>query len=450
MKITEIQPDSLAEDLGLLVGDQLLRINGNRIKDIIDYRFHFTEDEIEMVIYRDNERMTIEKFPKHPDEQLGVIFEPIKIRKCANDCLFCFVDQNPDAVRDSLKFRDGDYRLSFLQGHYVTLTNVGWNEMERIATQGLSPMYVSVHVTDSEVRKELILYKKEDEILEKLDFLVSNNIEVHTQIVLVPGINDGEVLDRTLEDLYQFRKKLMSVALVPVGLTKHRDGLAKLDSVSPEYAKEFMPKVRKYDEMYRNADGDRFVYLSDEWFILAEEDIPEMDYYGDAYQIENGVGLVRAFLDDFEEQAKDFPTRLSEPRKVSLVTGKLAEPIFRKHIMPVLNSIENFETNLYAIRNDFWGHMVTVAGLLTAQDVIRQLAAKNLGDALYLPMRFINDDGITLDDKTPEEIQSHLGVPTYVTDEDFMKIITGKDEPEIDINARSTAVEVMNKTGLAG
>ncbi|MBS1272046.1 MAG: hypothetical protein MAGBODY4_01183 [Candidatus Marinimicrobia bacterium] len=450
MKITEVQPDSLAEELGLQVGDQLLRINGNRIKDIIDYRFHFTEDEIEMVIFRDNERMTIEKFPKHPDEQLGVTFEPIKIRKCANDCLFCFVDQNPEEVRDLLKFRDGDYRLSFLQGHYVTLTNVGWKGMERIATQGLSPIYVSVHVTDPEVRKELILYKKEDEILEKLDYLVSNNIEVHTQIVLVPGVNDGEVLDKTLEDLYQFREKLMSVAVVPVGLTKHREGLAELESVSPEYAKEFMPKVRKYDEIYRNADGDRFVYLSDEWFILADEDIPAMDYYGDAYQIENGVGLVRSFLDDFAEQAKDFPESLPDPRKVSLVTGKLAEPIFRRHIMPTLNRIGNFQANLYAIRNDFWGEMVTVAGLLTAQDVIRQLAAKNLGDALYLPMRIINDDGITLDDKTPEDIQHHLGVPTFVTDEDFHKIITGSHKRKQQYKSTSVAVEVMSKTGLTG
>ena len=449
MKIIEILPESLAENLELQVGDQLLRVNGQQVKDIIDYRFHFSDDTISITIWRDGERVKIPEFEKHSDEQLGVTFEPLKIRKCANDCLFCFVDQNPDNVRDSLKFRDGDYRLSFLHGHYVTLTNVGWNEMERIVTQRLSPIYVSVHVTNPEIRKDLLLYNKNDEILKKLDYLVSHGIEVHTQVVLVPGINDGEHLERTISDLYQFRQHLMSVAIVPVGLTKHREGLRKLESVTPEYARDFMRKAAEFDEQYTNADGDRFVYLSDEWFILAEEEIPEMDYYGNSYQIENGVGLTRAFINDFHEQAKDFPEKLEQPRRVSLVTGKLAEPVIREHIMPVLNRIENFEANLYGIRNDFWGDMVTVAGLLTAQDVIRQLAAKTLGDALYLPMRIVNDEGITLDDKKPEDIQNHLGVPTFVTDENFHTIIHGTEDDER-YNLTSMAVEVLSKTGQSG
>ncbi|HKJ66434.1 MAG TPA: DUF512 domain-containing protein [bacterium] len=449
MKITEIQPDSLAEELGLQAGDQLLRINGERVKDIIDYRFHFVEDEIEMVIWRDGERITLPRIQKHPDEQLGVTFEPLKIRKCANDCVFCFVDQNPDQVRDSLKFRDGDYRLSFLHGHYVTLTNVGWKEMERIATQKLSPLYISVHVTDPEVRKELILYKKNDEILTKLEYLVSNGIELHTQVVLCPGVNDGAYLDKTLDDLYQYRERLKSVAIVPVGLTKHREGLRKLDPVTPEYAKAFMQFAKKYDRKYRNIDGDRFVYLSDEWFILAEEPIPDFEYYGECYQIENGVGLTRTFLNDFARQSEAFPSGLPAPRSVSLVTGKLAEPILRSQVLPVLNRIDNLQVNLHAIRNDFWGETVTVAGLLTAQDVIRQLAAVNLGEALYLPMRIINDDGITLDDKTPEDISRHLGVPAYVSDENFHSIIAGEEE-EQPYHEQSIAVEVLGKSGQSG
>jgi len=449
MKITDIQPESLAEDLGLQVGDDLLRINGNQVKDIIDYRFYFAEDEIEMVIFRDGERKKIPQFNKFPDEQLGVTFEPIKIRKCANDCLFCFVDQNPAGVRETLNFRDGDYRLSFLHGHYVTLTNVGWTEMERIVTQKLSPLYISIHVTDPEARKKLILYKKNDQILKKLKYLVDHGITLHSQIVLTPGYNDGKYLDRTLEDLYQFREKLMSVAIVPVGLTKHREGLEKLESVSPEYARQFMTKVQKYDSKYTNAEGERFVYLSDEWFILANEEIPPMEYYGNCHQIENGVGLTRVFLDDFAEQSKTFPRRIPQPRKVSLATGKLAAPILREHVLPVLNAIENLEVQLFPIRNDFWGEMVTVAGLLTAQDIIRQLAAADLGDALYLPMRFVNDDGITLDDKTPADIQRHLGVPTFVTDENFHSIITGEEEDD-EYNKRNIAVEVLSQTGLEG
>lgn len=449
MKITEIQNDSLAERIDLEVGDQILRINDQQVKDIIDYRFHFSDRSISMTVWRDGKRIEIPEFTKHPDEQLGVTFEPLKVRKCANDCLFCFVDQNPENVRESLKFRDGDYRLSFLHGHYVTLTNVGWTEMERIVNQRLSPIYVSVHVTDQEIRKDLILYKKNDDILEKLDYLVSNRIEVHTQVVLVPGMNDGEYLEKTLHDLYQFRENLMSVAIVPVGLTKHREGLRQLESVTPEYARDFMKKAQQFEEQYTNIDGDRFVYLSDEWFILAEEEIPSIDYYGNCYQIENGVGLTRAFLNDFETQAAEFPRKIEEPRKVSLVTGKLAEPVLREHILPALNQIENFEANLYAIRNDFWGEMVTVAGLLTAQDVIRQLAARNLGDALFLPMRFVNDEGITLDDKTPEDIRQHLGIPVFVSDENFHTIIHG-NEDELEQRTASMAVEMLSKTGQAG
>jgi len=449
MKITKIYEDSLAEELGLREGDQLLRINSEKVKDIVDYRFHFSQENIEMVIFRDGERQTIPEFEKHPDTQLGVEFEPLKVRQCANDCLFCFVDQNPEGVRESLNFRDGDYRLSFLHGHYVTLTNVGWKEMERIATQQLSPIYVSVHVTDPEVRKKLILYKKNDDILKKLDYLVSNGIEVHTQVVLCPGINDGEYLDKTIRDLYQFREGIKSVAIVPVGLTKHREGLAQLDSVTPDYARDFMPVVHEYDEQYRNIDGDRFVYLSDEWFILADQDIPEMDYYGNCYQIENGVGLTRAFLDDFEMQSQEFPGSLEQPREISLVTGTLAESVLREHVMPVLNRIDNLKVNLYAIRNDFFGETVTVSGLLTAQDVIRQLAARNLGDALYLPMRIVNDDGITLDDQKPQDIENHLGIPTFVSGENFHTMITG-EEPEDEYRNTSIAVEVLNRTGQVG
>lgn len=449
MKITEIQPDSLAEELGLQGGDDLLRINGEQVKDVIDYRFYFASDEIEMTILRDGKRKKIPRFEKFPDEQLGVTFEPIKIRKCANDCLFCFVDQNPKGVRETLNFRDGDYRLSFLHGHYVTLTNVGWKEMERIVAQKLSPLYISVHVTDPEIRKKLILYKKNDDILKKLKYLVEHGITLHTQIVLTPGYNDGKYLDKTIEDLYQFRDHLKSVAIVPVGLTKHRDDLEKLESVTPEYARHFMAKAREYDKRYMNADGERFVYLSDEWFILADEPIPPMEYYGNCHQIENGVGLTREFLDDFAEQAKQFPEQLDKLRKVSLVTGKLAEPILREKVLPVLNRIENFDANLFGIRNDFWGEMVTVSGLLTAQDIIRQLAAYDLGDALYLPMRIVNDDGITLDDKTPGDIQRHLGVKTFISDENFMSIITGENEGTT-YNKTNIAVEVLSQTGITG
>ena len=449
MKIIDIQPDSLAEELGLRIGDQLLRINGEQVKDIIDYRFHFSTDTIEMVIWRDGTREKIPRFEKHPDEQLGVTFEPLKIRKCANDCLFCFVDQNPEGVRESLNFRDGDYRLSFLHGHYVTLTNVGWTEMERIVTQRLSPLYISVHVTDPKIRRELILYKKNDEILKKLDYLISHGIELHTQVVLAPGINDGEVLDKTIEDLYQFRQHLKSVAIVPVGLTRHREGLRQLESVTPEYARAFMPGVRQYDRQYRNADGDRFVYLSDEWFILAGEDVPPFEYYGNCYQVENGVGLTRAFLDDFALQQAEFPEALPQHREVSMVTGKLAEPVLREHVLPVLNRIRNLRVHLYSIRNDFFGDTVTVAGLLTARDVIRQLGAVNLGEAIYLPMRIVNDDGVTLDDQTPEDITAHLGVPAFVSDENFLPLVTGELE-DAPYREQNMAVEVLSKTGQTG
>ena len=294
MKITAVKKGSTADSIGVKPGDRLLRINSKRIKDEIDFRFKVTEEELSLEFEIDGKTRVFE-IEKDFDDDLGIELEEFKIRSCANDCVFCFVDQNPKGMRKGMYFRDGDFRLSYLHGHYVTMTNMGKKELKRIVEQKLSPLYISVHATGVELRKKLLLYGKDDHLLNKIDYLTKNNIELHAQIVLMPGINDGAHLIKTIEDLHQFYPALNSLTIVPVGLTKHRDGLPEIDIVTSQYATMMMGQVKSLNKKFTTQTKRPFIFFSDEWYILSGTKFPPSNYYSPLDLVENGFYNISSF-----------------------------------------------------------------------------------------------------------------------------------------------------------
>ena len=422
MKIIKVFPDSLGETIGIQPGDRLLKINGKRVQDEIDYQFRMTE-EVLTLDFEISGRLEKVEIEKEYDDDLGVEFEEMKIRSCANDCVFCFVDQNPPEMRKGMYFRDGDYRMSYLHGHYITMTNMGQNELTRIVEQRLSPLYISVHVTDIQQREKLFLYKKDDGLLEKLKFLTSNGVELHTQIVLMPELNDGEYLIKTLEDLYQFHPILKSCTIVPVGLTGHRKGLMEIKSVNTQYAKNLLNEVPQMRNQFPGGNSP-FVLYSDEWFILAEQPFPPQSDYGGLDLAENGVGQVRQFLTLFEEESAKFPTELAVETNITLATGTLIYETFQKEVLPILDQIKNLNISLLPIVNNFYGTSVTVTGLLTGTDIITQLAPENLGDAVWMSHRILNDEGtLTLDNLTLDDISTAIGCPLQLSNDSFLTLL---------------------------
>ncbi len=423
MLIINVYNNHLGQSLGLKPGDRLLRINGKKVIDELDYQFRITDESISVEIEIDGSRQIFE-IEKDIDEDLGVEFEELKIRKCANDCVFCFVDQNPEGMRDGMYFRDGDYRLSFLYGHYITLTNLGQNELNRIVEQRMTPLYISVHATDPELRKKLLLYKKHDNFLEKVKFLIENGIELHCQVVLIPGQNDGNYLLQTIKDLYQYYPHLKSLSIVPVGLTEHREGLMELETVSPDYAKSFIPKIENYKSNFPGKDCS-FFFLSDEWYISADLDLPSKEEYGKFELIENGVGQVRNFLDIFESE-KDEINKLVLNSKVqfSIGCGTLIYPIFQKYLVPFFEQNENLDIKIIPIVNNFFGESVTVSGLISGKDIINQLSGRELGNTVWFSNRILNDEQtLTVDDYTLDALSEQINCPIKVSDDSILNII---------------------------
>lgn len=415
MKITSVEPASIAAEVGIQPGDELLEINGHRVADLIDYRFYEPDAELSLKIARNGE-ITLYDIEKDEGETLGLAFEDFRILACGNDCIFCFVDQNPRGLRKQLYFRDGDYRLSFMYGNYTTMTNAGPAILRRIIQQRLSPQYISVHVTEYEVRKKLMGLKKDDHILDKIALLHDHGIDMHTQIVLCPGINDGVALEKTVFDLYRFNKHIVSLAIVPVGLTDHRFGLHELRKVDRAYANELLDRIQPWQERFRAEIGRGFVYASDEFFIVAGRDIPPADYYDGFPQTENGVGLVRTFLDDFERQSCRFPKKMSGNRTLTLATAELASGFMRNIVTERLRAIRNLRVRLEVVPNVLFGRSVTVAGLLSGKCLVSSLQGTELGDLLLLPPDVLNHDGLLLDDMTLPQLEEALDVPVMVYD----------------------------------
>ncbi len=422
MKIAAIESHSVAEELGLCVGDDVLSINGNPVRDILDFRFLVTDEDLEMEVLKSGETVIYE-LEKDCDDDLGLSFEEIKIRYCGNDCPFCFVDQNPAGMRASMYFRDEDFRLSFLSGHYVTLTNISKRDLDRIVAQQLSPIFVSVHATEPDVRKFLLGINHDDHLLPRLEFLTGRGIEIHTQIVLCPQINDGAVLKKTVDDLASFRPNLASVSIVPLGLTRHREGLTKLHPVTPDIAGQYLSTIEGYANEFRAAGGENFVYASDEFYLMLGKSLPDPETYDGFPQKENGVGMVRFMLEEFEAQESEMPDRLAAPFEATFVTATLASRMFRENILARLNQVANFSGQLAVVENDFYGTSVHVTGLLTGQDIHRHLSQMDgLGQEVFLPANCLKDGAIFLDDWTVDQLSAKLGCRVTPIANDFLSI----------------------------
>ncbi len=422
IKIISVQNGSKADVAGIRANDYLISLNGHEINDLLDYHFCQAEENLTITFSRNKSQQQV-LIQKAFDEDLGIEVADLRVRACSNNCIFCFIKQNPPGMRRAIYFCDEDYRYSFLYGNYITLTDLNDKELSRIVEQRLSPLYISVHATDPEVRKSIFRFQSDDCLMEKIDYLYRNRIELHTQIVLVPGINDGEILEKTITDLYQFRDSVKTLALVPVGLTRHRKKLPHLNPVTKELASSLVHRSEYWNRRYRNNEGDPFVYLSDEIYLLANQPFPITGHYGPYYQVENGVGLCRQLIDSVEQQRQDFPKTLSKPKRIGFITSKLAEPVLRDYLLPYLNMIANLTVEVLAVTNHFFGETVTVSGLLTGQDIIEQFPKSLKYDLIFLPPRCINEDGLLLDDMTPADIGKAVGSPVLVGNDDIVEMV---------------------------
>jgi putative radical SAM enzyme (TIGR03279 family) len=419
--IANVEPGSIADELELEAGDILLEINGNKIEDVFDYHYLMNEEYVELLIRKaDGEEWELE-IEKEFEEDLGVTFENGMMddyRHCTNKCIFCFIDQMPPGMRETLYFKDDDTRLSFLQGNYVTLTNLKEKDVEKIIKYKLSPINISFQTTNPELRCKMLHNRFAGESLKIVDRLVEEGITINGQIVLCKNWNDGEELERSLRDLYQYLPNLQSVSVVPVGLSKFRDGLEPLEPFTKEDAKAVIALVEKWQKKAWDEFETHFIHASDEWYLLAEEELPKEDSYDGYLQLENGVGMLRLLEEEFHAALKG-ETGDELPRKVSIATGKLAAPILRKFMEELTAKYPKTEVNVYDITNEFFGERITVAGLITGQDLKKQLKDADLGDKLLLPCHMLRSgEEVFLDDVTVTELSEYLQIPIEIVDSD--------------------------------
>ncbi|MDZ7337087.1 MAG: DUF512 domain-containing protein [candidate division KSB1 bacterium] len=415
MKIVAVGEGGVGCRLGLRPGDELRTLNGHRLLDELDLRFWSAEGIRSLEVERDGERVHID-CGEQDVYDLDIQLEPLRVRSCGNKCLFCFVDQNPPGMRHAVYLKDEDYRLSFLHGNYVTLSNAGRSDLLRIAELRLSPLYISVHATDTAVRMKLLGLRRDDRLLEKLAFLAGAGITMHAQVVICPGYNDGHVLAQTVDTLLEYFPQIATVAIVPVGLTRHRQGLAQLRGVDTFQAQQIVQEFERRAQELRNLFGSYFVYLADELYLLARHQVPLAGRYEDFSQVENGVGMVRRFLDTFQSEKRRLPRRLSKPTRATIATGTLAAPILAQVCAEITQIVENFELSVVAVENGFYGETVTVSGLLTGQDIYASLKNVHAGDVVFLPSNCLNSDGLFLDDWRPDHLAEKLNVPVCVVD----------------------------------
>jgi PDZ domain protein len=405
--ISAIHQGSLAEELELVPGDKIISINEQELTDIIDLSFALADEEIEMLIEHENGEQEIIAFEKDMDEELGAEFESAvfgKIRQCANNCYFCFVDQVAPNMRDSLYIKDDDYRLSFLYGNFVTMTNMGPRDLERIHRLHLSPLYISVHTTNPKLRGEMLRTKRGELIMEQLAKLNEADVEYHTQVVLCPGLNDGAELDRTIQDIISMQPYAKTLGIVPVGLTKFRENCYPLKTFDAQGAKKVIEQVRHWQEKMRKQIGKNFIYLSDEFYLLAGEPLPKAEEYDGFPQLDNGIGLTRNFIEQWKETEIN-PNNYQKPLKLDIICGKSAGKVI-KNLVDELN-IDNLNANVLALENEFFGHEVTVTGLLTGQDIIKNLKQNKANrDGIIIPSCALREgEDIFLDDYTLEDIK---------------------------------------------
>jgi len=423
LTVSYVEPESAAYRAGFREGDLLRELNGVPMLDILDYQFHSTDDCLRCLVEREGSarRVTIRKIA---GEDTGLMFASDlgdKIHTCNNKCVFCFIHQMPKKMRKTLYLMDDDFRLSFMHGNYVTLTNVSEAEFQRIVAQRLSPLYVSVHATDPGLRGVLLGKKEPAPILPRIRELASNRIDVHAQIVLCPSLNDGGALEATLEDLAQEhrtqtgkRAGVDSVAIVPVGLTRFRERLPKLAAADRDYARAMIRGIWAKQKEFRRRLGTRFAWLSDEWYFLAGLPIPGKPHYEEFPQLEDGIGTVRLFLANASSISPRLPSSMPVPVRATLVTAELPAPIVQS-FSDRLNRITNVEINVCVVKNEFFGGGINIAGLLTAQDVMASLDRFASHDTVYIPNICMRDDALFLDDLTVNDMREQTGRDIRIT-----------------------------------
>ena len=433
--IRAVNPGSIAQEMGIEQGDRLLAIDGQEIRDIFDYQYYIQDEYIEVLVEKHSGEEWLLEIDKEYEEDLGVEFENGLMddyRSCRNRCIFCFIDQMPKGMRDTLYFKDDDSRLSFLQGNYVTLTNTSEEDIDRIIRYHLSPINISFQTTDPELRCKMLHNRFAGEALKKVDRLYAGGIRMNGQIVLCKGVNDRGELNRSIRDLTKYIPQLESVSVVPVGLSKYREGLYPLEPFTKEDAREVIAMIHGWQEEIYALHGIHFIHASDEWYILAELPLPEASRYDGYLQLENGVGMVRLLKEEVKEMLTELQRsgfRLQKKREVSLATGLLPFRYIQEMAEELMRMQSHLTVRVYPIRNDFFGELITVSGLLTGGDIQTQLMGKELGEELLLPQNVLRSgEDVFLDDMTVSELGNTLQVNINIvksSGRDFVKKILG-------------------------
>ena len=432
--VTSVMPDSIAEEIGIEKDDILLSINGEKIVDIIDYRFLTADEEIVLEIQKPNGEIWDYEIEKEYGEELGLEFGGgimDKAKRCSNKCMFCFIDQLPKGMRESLYFKDDDSRLSFLQGNFVTLTNMKDEDIDRIIRYRISPINISVHTTNPELRVKMLGNRFAGGVYERIKKLADAGIEMHCQIVLIPEVNNGEELVNTINDLYKLYPSVANVAVVPIGVTKYREGLVQVKTFNAETSREELEMVEKLQSKFYEEINDPFVRLSDEFYLVANKDVPEESFYSGYEQIEDGIGMIRCFREAIKNTAQDLDKNISG--SFSIATGKLAYKEISEGAERLMAANSNIRIDTYEIINHFFGETITVAGLLTGKDIIEQLKGKIDSEYLIMPNNMFRKgyelgpaEYIMLDDTKIGDIERELNVKVLVCDhtgEDLVNII---------------------------
>ncbi len=432
--IKSVLKGSSAQKVGIKAGDTLVSIDGNEIMDVLDYRFYQNNSKLKLEVINAKGKQKTFKIKKGEYDEIGLEFETYLMDKqhhCKNKCIFCFIDQLPEGLRDSLYFKDDDSRLSFLFGNYITLTNITEHEVERIIKMHISPINISVHTTNPELRVKMMKNKNAGAVLPLIKRFDEAGIKINCQMVLCPGFNDGEELIRTLNDLTAL-ENTECIAAVPVGLSGHREGLEKLVPFDKKGACEVIDIIDKFGEECLKKSGKRRVFAADEFYILAEKELPDADYYEDFLQLENGVGLVPLLLDEVNSALKEIDYNLENKRKISIATGEAAEPFIADIVDKCIKKWDNLECRVFPVKNEFFGGEITVAGLVTATDILKQLSRKDLGEELLIPSVMLRDGGdMFLDSVTLEELSEKLSVKITPVNNDGYELIDkilGKEE----------------------
>lgn len=432
-RISQVKEGSIAWELEIEPGDELLSINGETVEDVFDYHYLVNDEELELLICKQNGEEWELEIEKDLEEDLGLEFENSlmdEYRSCRNHCVFCFIDQMPPGMRETLYFKDDDSRLSFLQGNYVTLTNMSDHDIDRIIRYHLAPINISFQTTNPKLRCEMLHNRFAGDIFPKVQRLYEAGIEMNGQIVLCKGLNDKAELERSISDLTKYLPHLKSVSVVPVGLSKYREGLYPLEPFTKEEAEQVIDTIEAWQKKLFPQYGLHFIHASDEWYLLAGRKLPEEARYDGYLQLENGVGMLRLLKEEvtaeLEKHSGDQRTR-----RISFATGRLAYPYIKKYAEQIQKKYPNLEILGYEIRNDFFGELITVSGLLTGQDLMAQLSGKDLGECLLLPCNLLRSgEDIFLDDVQVKILEERFRVPVRIVEEDGADFVTAFLEEE--------------------